>query len=73
MTLDPELWSMIRCVVCGRPADHALELLLPVPRGTLTPAIVGFCRRHYELAKRTPQWKALPIVEAAALEPKEAG
>ena len=73
MTLDPELWSLIRCVACGVSADHALELLLPIRRGSLTPAVVGFCSRHYKRAKRMPQWKELPIVEAAALEPRGAG
>jgi hypothetical protein len=73
MTLDPELWSLIRCVVCGVRAHHALELLLPIPKGTLTPAVVGFCSEHYKRAKRTPQWKELPIIEATALEPKGVG
>jgi len=73
MSLAPELWPLIRCVVCGREADHALELLMPVPRGRLTPVVVGLCASHYEQAKRTPQWKKLPIVEAAALEPKGVG
>ena len=71
MTLHPELWSLIRCVVCGVRAHHAL--LLPIPKGTLTPAVVGFCSKHYERAKRTPQWRELPIVEAIALEPKGVG
>jgi len=73
MTLDPELWPLIRCVVCGRPARHALELLLPIPRGALTPAVVGFCAKHYTQAKRTPRWKELPIVDAVALEPRGVG
>jgi len=73
VTLSRELWSAIRCVVCRRPADHALELLLPLPKGKLMPALVGFCMKHYELAKRTPRWKELPIVEAATLEPRGRG
>jgi hypothetical protein len=73
VTLDPELWPLIRCVVCRQPADHALELLLPIPKGTLTPAVIGFCTRHYKQAQRTPQWKELPIVEATALEPRGVG
>ena len=73
MTLHQELWPHVHCVVCGGPAEHALELLLTIPEGTLTPALVGFCARHYEQAKRTPQWKELPIVEAAALEPRGIG
>ena len=73
MTLDGDLWFLVRCVVCGDPAEHALELLLTIPKGTLTPAVVGFCSKHYQRAKRMPQWKELPIVEATALEPKGAG
>ena len=73
MTLDLELWSHVRCVVCGSPAEHALELLLTIPEGTLTPAVVGFCSKHYKRAQRTPQWKELPIVEATALEPRGIG
>ena len=73
VTLDPKLWSLLRCVVCRRRAEHALELLLPIPRGTLTPAVVGFCSKHYGQARRMPQWKELPIVEAEVLEPKGVG
>ena len=73
MTLDRPLWSLVRCVVCGRSAEHALELLLTIPKGTFTPALVGFCSKHYTRAQRTPQWKELPIVEATALEPREIG
>lgn len=73
MTLDPALWRMVRCVACGRQADHALELLVTVPRGTLTPVVVGFCASHYARAKRLPQWKDLSVVEAPVLEPKGVG
>jgi len=73
VTLDPTLWRLIRCVACGRRADHALELLLPIPRGKLTPIVVGFCAQHYKQAQRTPQWKELRVVQAEALEPRGVG
>lgn len=73
MTINEGLWSLVRCIACARPADHILELLLPVPMGTLTPALVGFCRQHYREAKRTPAWKHLRVIDARALEPKGAG
>lgn len=73
MTLDNRLWTMVRCVACGREPEHVLELLLPMLPGHLTPMLVGFCERHYQQARRLPQWNELPIVEAAALEPKGVG
>ena len=73
MTLARHLWSLVRCVICGRSAEHALELVLSVPKGTLTPAVVGFCSKHYRRARRTHQWKELPIVEATMLEPRGMG
>lgn len=75
MTLNPELWKCIRCVICAVRAEHTLEVLLgiPTPTGCSTLVVVGFCSPHYEEAKRTPQWKDLQIVEATALEPKGVG
>ena len=73
MTLDLQLWPLVHCVICGDPAEHALELLMTPPKGPPTSALVGFCSKHYTRAQRSPQWQELPIVEAAMLQPKGIG
>lgn len=70
MAIEERLWKLIRCVSCGRPAEHAVEVAYLDRPVTV---VVGFCTSHYEQAKRTPEWRELPIVEAAALEPKGFG
>lgn len=70
MAINERLWKLIRCVSCGRPAHHAVELAyLDRPVNI----VVGFCTLHHEEAKRTPAWKEMNILDAEALEPKGAG
>lgn len=65
MAINERLWKLIRCVSCGRPAEHAVELAyLDRPANV----VMGFCTPHHDEAKRTPAWNEMHIVEADVLE-----